>query len=93
VKYLVYIVKCSDGTFYTGITNDLKRRLQEHQRGKGAKYTRGRLPIRLCYVEEGIGKSWALKREREIKKLSHRQKECLIKSKGDRRDFLEDTKE
>lgn len=94
MKYMVYIVKCSDGTLYTGITNDLKRRLREHQEGKGAKYIRGRLPIRLCYVEEGEGKSWALRRERAIKRLSRAKKEQLMK-KNSRvwRDLIEDTEE
>lgn len=94
MRYLVYIVECKDGTFYTGITNDLKRRLKEHQAGKGAKYTRGRLPIRLRYVEEGEGKSWALRRERAIKRLSRSQKEMLIrKRKQDGRNLIEGTEE
>lgn len=94
MKYVVYIVKCSDGTLYTGITNHLERRLKEHNAGKGAKYTRGRLPVHLCYVEEGKGKSWALKREKEIKRLPRIQKKALIeKRKQERGNFFENTSE
>jgi putative endonuclease len=80
--YVVYILECSDGTLYTGITNRLQQRMKSHQQGKGAKYTRGRLPVRLRYVERGGDKSWALKREREIKKMSRRKKWELIKKRG-----------
>jgi putative endonuclease len=80
--YVVYILECSDGTLYTGITNRLKQRMKSHQQGKGAKYTRGRLPVRLRYVERGGDKSWALKREREIKKMSKQKKWELIQKRG-----------
>lgn len=80
-SYVVYILECADGTLYTGITCDLKRRIQQHQTGKGAKYTRGRRPVLLRYVEEGKDKSWALKREREIKKMTRKQKWQLIKGR------------
>ncbi len=75
----VYILKCSDGTFYTGATRDLEKRVHAHQKGRGAKYTRGRLPVRLYYSEACTDLSVAFKREREIKKLSRAKKLILIK--------------
>lgn len=82
MRYFVYIVECSDGTLYTGITNHLQRRLNQHNSGKGAKYTRGRIPVKLCYVEEGEGRAWATSRETEIKRLSRFEKKALIKRGG-----------
>ena len=76
----VYIVECSDGTFYTGWTVDLEKRIKSHSSGKGAKYTRGRGPVKLLYYEKFNNKSDAMKREYEIKKLNRQQKEILIKS-------------
>lgn len=77
-NWCVYILQCSDQTLYTGITNDLKKRILIHNSGKGAKYTRVRLPIRLVYQEEKETRSDALKREIEIKKLSRKKKLLLI---------------
>lgn len=75
----VYILECSDRTLYAGWTNNMEKRLQEHSEGKsGAKYTRGRRPVKLVYRERCPTKSDALKREREIKKLSRAQKLLLI---------------
>ncbi|MGE4588116.1 MAG: GIY-YIG nuclease family protein [Acidaminococcaceae bacterium] len=74
----VYVLRCGDGSLYTGWTNDLKQRLAAHQSGKGAKYTRGRLPIEMVYYEEVADKSAALQRENEIKKLKKAEKEFLI---------------
>ena len=75
----VYILECSDKTLYAGWTNNMEKRLQEHNEGKsGAKYTRGRRPVRLVYREPCPTKSDALKRERAIKKLSRAQKLLLI---------------
>ena len=74
----VYILKCSDNTLYTGWTNNLEKRLKVHQSGKGAKYTRGRLPVELLYFEEFEEKSDALKREIGIKKLSKEKKLKLV---------------
>lgn len=74
----VYILKCSDGTLYTGYTNDLKKRLQVHNSGKGAKYTRCRLPVQLVYYEEYETKSQAMKREYHIKTLKRGEKIKLI---------------
>lgn len=75
----VYIVKCSDGTYYTGWTTDVPRRIQAHNSGAGAKYTRSRLPVSLVYQEQLPDRSAALKREAAIKKLTRLQKENLIK--------------
>ncbi|MHC1714707.1 MAG: GIY-YIG nuclease family protein [Acidaminococcaceae bacterium] len=76
----VYVLRCGDGSLYTGWTNDLEQRLAAHQSGKGAKYTRGRLPIAMVYFEEMPDKSAALKRENELKKLKKAEKELLIKT-------------
>ena len=76
--YLIYILRCGDGTLYTGCTNDLPRRLQAHQSGRGAKYTRSRLPVTLLYQEPQPDKSAALKRENAIKALTRPQKLALI---------------
>lgn len=76
----VYLLRCSDGSLYCGITNNIKSRLKAHRAGKGAKYTRGRLPIKLAYTETMENKSGALKREIKIKKMSKKEKEFLIKN-------------
>lgn len=77
-----YILKCSDGTYYTGWTNDLDKRLKAHNGGKsGAKYTRNRRPVTLVYYEEFQGKQEAMKREYAIKQLTRKEKENLIKEK------------
>ena len=79
--YFVYIVRCSDGTLYTGITTDLERRIDEHNHSpKGAKYTRNRRPVTLAYHESCEDKSSACKREYALKQLSRIQKEDLIDS-------------
>lgn len=77
----VYILRCSDNTLYTGYTNNLRNRIKVHNSGKGAKYTRGRLPVELLYFEEYEIKNKALKREYEIKKLKRKDKLNLIKEK------------
>lgn len=79
--HYAYIVKCSDGTYYTGYTNDLEKRLLAHNAGKGAKYTRNRLPVEMVYFEEYEDKSEAMKREYAIKRLTKKQKEKLISGK------------
>ncbi len=76
----IYILQCSDGTYYTGWTTHVGRRVARHQSGKGARYTRARLPVTLCYVEEVSDRSAALKREYEIKQLSRIQKERLMQN-------------
>ena len=76
-----YILRCSDGTYYCGWTNDIENRLKTHNSGKGSKYTKVRLPVELVYYEEFETKEEAMSREWHIKKLSRAQKEELIKSK------------
>lgn len=78
--YYVYLLRCADGTLYTGFTNDLARRLAAHNAGRGAKYTRGRRPVELVYWESFSNKSSALRREYAIKQLPRRQKLTLIQS-------------
>jgi len=73
----VYILKCSDNTFYTGYTVDIERRLEAHREGMASKYTRGRRPVELVYREELASKSLALRRELEIKKMSRSEKMAL----------------
>jgi len=77
--YFVYILECSDGTFYTGITNDLEKRIKMHNLGKGAKYTKGRAPVILKYFEKINSKGNAQKREYKIKQLTREEKDSLIK--------------
>ena len=79
LAWYVYILRCGDGTLYTGITDDVPRRLATHRAGKGAKYTRGRGPLELVWQEEVPDKSAALRREIEIKRLRRAEKERLIK--------------
>ncbi len=76
--WVVYVVRCADGTLYTGITNDLDRRLEKHNAGTASRYTRSRLPVTLVYQESQPDKSAALKREFAIKALSRKAKEKLI---------------
>lgn len=79
IKFYLYILRCSDDTLYTGITNNVERRLSEHNTSKkGAKYTKSRRPLELLYTEEFANKSDALKRELEIKKLNRTEKLALI---------------
>ena len=76
--WYLYILRCKDGTYYTGITTDVEKRLEAHRSGKGAKYTRGRGPLELVYSEACQDHSHALKRECEVKKLSKEQKLQMI---------------
>jgi len=73
-KYYIYILRCGDGSLYTGWTNNLEKRVAQHRVGKGAKYTRSRLPIELVHSEKFASKQKALQREGEIKNLSRQQK-------------------
>lgn len=77
-----YILKCKDGSYYTGWTNDLERRIKAHQEGRGAKYTKGRTPVELIYYETFATKEEAMRREYEIKQLSRKEKEALVMEKG-----------
>ncbi len=79
-SYYTYIVKCSDGSFYTGYAADLQQRLVTHNKGEGARYTRGRLPVSLVYQESHQTRSQAMSREAEIKKMSRTKKQELIGS-------------
>ncbi len=81
-KWNVYILRCGDGSLYTGIALDVQVRLEQHRQGKGAKYTRGRGPLTPVYAEQCENKSQALKRELAIKMLSKEEKEKLIKETG-----------
>ena len=74
----VYILRCGDATLYTGVAKDLAKRVEAHQTGNGAKYTRGRLPLKLVYHERRRSKSRALRREAEIKRWSKERKEALV---------------
>jgi len=76
----VYIALCADGTLYTGWTTDISRREKAHNEGKGAKYVRSRLPVKIVYFEEYEAKSDALKREIAIKKLTRAEKLELVKN-------------
>ncbi len=76
--YYTYILECADGTYYTGYTDDIEKRERVHNSGKGAKYTRSRLPVKVVYTEEYETKSEAMKREAAIKALSREKKIRLI---------------
>lgn len=78
MSWYVYMLRCRDDTLYTGITDDIPRRLQAHNSGVGAKYTRGRGPLTLVYQEACATKSDALKREYAIKQLTKAQKETML---------------
>lgn len=81
MTWTVYMLRCADDTLYTGITNDLTARLAKHETGNGAKYTRGRGPLAVVFSETHASKSDALKRERQIKRLSRAQKLSLVADK------------
>lgn len=83
LAYFVYMLRCGDGTLYTGSTNDVARRLQVHQSGRGAKYTRSRLPVELVYQEAAADWSAALRREAAIKRLPRKQKLALIAAESE----------
>ena len=80
MKWIIYILKCKDQSLYTGITNDIDKRIKKHISGNGSKYLRGRLPIELVYQEISVNRSNATKRELEIKMLNKKEKQFLIKS-------------
>ncbi len=80
MSFYVYILQCTDGSFYTGYTNNLEERTRQHHNGKGAKYTKSHKPQKIAYVELFGTRSAAMKRERAIKKLGHQQKLALIVS-------------
>lgn len=78
MPYFTYILQCSDGSYYTGITTDIERRTAEHNAGTGAKYTRTRTPVVCIWQEEHEDRSSASRREYEIKRMTRKQKEALI---------------
>lgn len=80
MKNYTYIVRCSDGSFYTGWTNHLDERVKAHNSGNGAKYTKTRTPVELVYYEEFDSKTEAMKREYAIKQLSRKKKEELVEN-------------
>lgn len=80
MNWTLYIIECADLTYYTGITTKIERRINEHNAGKGAKYTKGRTPVKLVYTESFDDRSSASKREYEIKSLSKAKKKALIQS-------------
>ena len=82
MSFYVYILLCIDGSFYTGYTKDIDARIKLHQNGKGAKYTKAHKPRAVAYIEPCDSRSKAMKREREIKKLSHQQKLDLVSSQN-----------
>ncbi len=73
-----YVLRCGDGSLYTGWTNDIEKRLKAHNEGRGAKYTKGRGPVKLVYVEQFATKEEAMKREYAIKHMTRREKEKLL---------------
>ena len=81
MEWYVYILRCGDGSLYTGIARNVESRLAAHRSGRGAKYTRGRDPLVLVYVEPQPDKGAALRREAAIKKLTRERKEALIASR------------
>ena len=82
MKNFTYIVECADGTLYCGWTNNLEKRIKDHNDGKGAKYTKARLPVKLVYFETFDTKEEAMKREWQIKQLSRDKKLALINGKN-----------
>ena len=82
--WTVYILQCRDGTLYTGVTNDLDRRFSAHARGAGAKYTKGRGPLKLLYAEPQDSRGAALKREAAIKSLRRAEKKKLLQARTGR---------
>ncbi|RKJ06555.1 GIY-YIG nuclease family protein [bacterium D16-54] len=75
-----YLLQCADGSLYCGWTNHLQERVKAHNEGRGAKYTRGRRPVKLVYFEEFATRQEAMRREYQIKKLTRQEKERLVKS-------------
>ena len=82
VPWYVYILRCGDGTLYTGVTDNVERRLAAHRAGKGAKYTRGRGSLELVYTEEQPDRGTALRREARIKGMTRQEKLALIAAWG-----------
>jgi len=84
-RWTLYILRCADGSFYTGITNDLEKRLKAHHNGTGAKYTRGRGPLEVLHTQHHRSKSMALKKELQIKSLTRPEKLAFMAKAAARR--------
>ena len=84
-KFVVYMLRCADGSLYTGYTSDIRRRLELHRTGRGSRYVRSRLPVTLAYAEAAADRSAAMKREVELKRLSRKEKLSLVKKRAPRR--------
>ena len=82
VAWLLYVLKCRDNTLYTGITSDVSRRVQQHNRGTASRYTRSRLPVMLIFSEPCRNRSQALKKEYAMKRLSRKKKEEYLRGNG-----------
>jgi len=80
--WVLYILRCSDGSLYTGVTTDVKRRTAQHNAGTASRYTRSRLPVRVAYQEPATSRSSALKREWAVKSMARLEKESLIRAAG-----------
>jgi putative endonuclease len=80
--WLLYVLKCGDGTLYTGITTDVLRRVQQHSDGRASRYTRSRLPVKLLFSEPCRSHSQALKKEYAMKRLSRKEKKSYIRDNG-----------
>ena len=78
MSYYVYIIRCKDGSYYTGHAKDAEKRFEMHKRGRGARYTRMHEPEKLVYIEQFESRGEAMRRERQIKTLSHNKKQQLI---------------
>jgi len=83
-SWVVYMLQCRDGSFYTGITNDIEKRLKEHCEGRGSRYVRSRMPFELVFSEKAEDRPSALRREAAIKKLKRPEKEILVKHNDNR---------
>lgn len=81
-RWCVYVLRCADGSLYTGVTTDVKRRLEQHNAGSGAAYTRSRRPVSLLWREDAADRPAALRRELQIKRLSRQAKLSLIGHSG-----------
>jgi len=92
LAWFVYMLRCSDGSLYTGYTDDVQRRLSVHNSGKGAKYTRSRLPVEVVYREEVPDKSAAMRREAAIKKLTRKQKMLLMETAEQETGYMDEIK-
>jgi putative endonuclease len=79
-NWVVYLLKCADGSFYCGVTNDMKKRLVKHNEGKASKFTRGRLPVKLAVISQLLTKSEAMRNEYKIKQLPKKEKRKAVKS-------------